>query len=99
MAEGKAGQAGRKPVLSSRIMQMKFMQRGKDKPAAQVAAVEQVQDYLQVVAFFCVCPMPMPMPSRETQLVAGPYTRRPSMAALICSPVMQACCITDSWPC
>lgn len=42
MAEGKAGGAGKKPALSNRILQMKFMQRSKDKAAVQEAAKEQV---------------------------------------------------------
>lgn len=42
MAEGKAEGGGKKPALSSRIMQMKFMQRGKGKAADQEAAKDQV---------------------------------------------------------
>lgn len=42
MAEGKVEGAGKKSALSSRIMQMKFMQRGKDKPVSQEAVAEQV---------------------------------------------------------
>lgn len=42
MAEEKAGPADKKPALSGRIMQMKFMQRGKDRAVAQEAVKEQV---------------------------------------------------------
>lgn len=44
MAEGKTStDASKKPALSSRLMQMKFMQRGKEKTVLKEAVAEQVQ--------------------------------------------------------
>ena len=43
MAEGKTkSDAVKKPALSSRLMQMKFMQRGKEKTILKEAVAEQV---------------------------------------------------------
>ena len=43
MAEGqKPAAAAQKPALSNRLMQMKFMQRGKEKTVLKEAVEEQV---------------------------------------------------------
>lgn len=42
MAEPNADAATKKPAFSSRIMQMKFMQRGKEKAVLKEAITEQV---------------------------------------------------------
>ena len=43
MAEGqKPAAAAKKPALSNRLMQMKFMQRGKEKTVLKEAVEEQV---------------------------------------------------------
>ena len=43
MAEGKADGAAKKPAFSSRLLQMKFMQRGKEKPVVKEAVTAQVR--------------------------------------------------------
>lgn len=43
MAEGqRKAEVSKQPALSSRLMQMKFMQRGKEKTVLKEAAAEQV---------------------------------------------------------
>lgn len=45
MTEGKTTtDANKKPALSSRLMQMKFMQRGKEKTVLKQAVAEQVRN-------------------------------------------------------
>ncbi|DBA92455.1 hypothetical protein WJX77_001854 [Trebouxia sp. C0004] len=43
MAEGKADGPAKKPAFSSRLMQMKFMQRGKEKAVVKEAVTAQVK--------------------------------------------------------
>lgn len=43
MAEGKADGPTKKPAFSSRLLQMKFMQRGREKPVVKGAVTAQVQ--------------------------------------------------------
>lgn len=43
MADIKADGSVKKPAFSSRLLQMKFMQRGKEKTVLKEAATEQVR--------------------------------------------------------
>jgi hypothetical protein len=43
MAEGKADVPAKKPAFSSRLMQMKFMQHGKQKAVVKEAVTAQVR--------------------------------------------------------
>lgn len=53
MAQGKLDEdEKKKPALSSRLMQMKFMQRGKEKSVLKEAVAEQV---LSVIPHLMLC--------------------------------------------
>ncbi len=62
MAEGKADGPAKKPAFSSRLLQMKFMQRGKEKPVVKEAVTAQVRSsthlYFPAWLFNCACSMP-----------------------------------------
>ena len=57
MAEGQApaaAAAAKKPALSNRLMQMKFMQRGKEKAVLKDAVAEQARGLFSIaVGFNC----------------------------------------------
>ena len=56
MAEGqKPAAAAKKPALSSRLMQMKFMQRGNEKTVLKEAVEEQVNNLYRYVLLVARC--------------------------------------------
>ncbi len=65
MAEGKADGPAKKPAFSSRLLQMKFMQRGKEKPVVKEAVTAQVRSsrHLSIPAWLLnyTCGMPNPL--------------------------------------
>lgn len=58
MAEGKADGAAKKPAFSSRLLQMKFMQRGKEKPVVKEAVTAQVRFPTDLSFSSLACSMP-----------------------------------------